>query len=421
MIKLMISHETRQLFRSGALWSILGLVVLAIVFAAWSGGRSVTRQLAGAGAAAKFEDGLRNHMRRDAEKYEAKVTSEGGEYQFAAVRHAPGMGPPQGTNAGAVGAETAMYVSLPPTGLAALSIGQSDIQLNYLPVSMATTLDVTKYLELENPVSLMTGSLDIAFVVIFLLPIFILAMSYDLLSSEKERGTLAMILAHPISLRELLASKIIARAGMLLAVVLALGLIALFSIGTDLGSADTWARFGLWVVATLLYALFWFSLAVLVNVYGNNSATNGTVLAGIWLVVVVVVPTLVSLVATAVHPAPSRMKTYAAPHVFPSPGGQSSRMAPATIVSPSTATNSPKKSTGAPSAAVSSVVSFRIGIWACATPLLKRRQIALEQRAWTHPKRTPREPGARVVMRASLLDVSDEISLDKALPPLTNL
>ena len=110
---------------------------------------------------------------------------------------------------------------------------------------MATTLDVTKYLELENPVSLMTGSLDIAFVVIFLLPIFILAMSYDLLSSEKERGTLAMILAHPISLRELLASKIIARAGMLMAVVLALGLIALFSVGTDLGSADTWARFGL--------------------------------------------------------------------------------------------------------------------------------------------------------------------------------
>ena len=94
MIKLMISHETRQLFRSGALWSILGLVVLAIVFAAWSGGRSVTRQLAGASAAAKFEDGLRNHMRRDAEKYEAKVIAEGGEYQFAAVRHAPGMGPP---------------------------------------------------------------------------------------------------------------------------------------------------------------------------------------------------------------------------------------------------------------------------------------------------------------------------------------
>ena len=116
---------------------------------------------------------------------QAQVAATGGEYQFAAVRHAPGKGPPQGTNAGAVGAETAKYVTLPPTGLAALSVGQSDIQLNYLPVSLATTLDVTKNLELENPVNLMTGSFDIAFVVIFLLPIFILAMSYDLLSSEK--------------------------------------------------------------------------------------------------------------------------------------------------------------------------------------------------------------------------------------------
>ena len=308
MIKLMISHESRQLFRSGALWSVLGLLVAAIVFAAWAGGRSIDRQVEGAQAAEQFEDGRRTHLREGAERYEAEVIAEGGEYQFATVRHAPGKGPPQGTNAGAVGAETSKYVNLPPTGLAALSVGQSDIQLNYLPVSMATTLAVTKHLELENPINLMTGSFDIAFVIIFLLPIFILATSYDLLSSENERGTLAMILAHPISLQELMASKIIARAGLMLAVVLSLGLLALFTVGTNLGSVDTWARFGLWMVATLLYALFWFSMAVMVNVYGKNSATNGTVLAGIWLVLVVIVPTLVSMVATAVYPAPSRME-----------------------------------------------------------------------------------------------------------------
>ena len=70
---------------------------------------------------------------------------------------------------------------------------------------MNPTMDITKNNELENPVNLMTGAFDIAFVVIFLLPIFILAISYDLLSSERERGTLAMILAHPISLKELMA------------------------------------------------------------------------------------------------------------------------------------------------------------------------------------------------------------------------
>jgi len=308
MLKLIISHEARQIARTGALWSILALLVGAIVFAAWSGGRSIERQVEGAKAAAAFEDGLRNHLREGTEKYLAQVEAEGGEYQFAMVRHAPGKGPPQGTNAGAVGAETSKYITLPQTGLAALSVGQSDIQLNYLPISLATTLDVTKHLELENPVNLATGSFDIAFVVIFLLPIFILAMSYDLLSSEKERGTLAMILAHPISIRELMASKIISRAAVMLAVVLIFGLIALLTVGTGLDTADTWVRFSLWMVATLLYAMFWFALAVLVNVYGKNSATNGTVLAGLWLILVVIAPTLVSMLATTVYPTPSRME-----------------------------------------------------------------------------------------------------------------
>jgi ABC-2 type transport system permease protein len=308
MLKLIISHEARQIIRTGALWSILALLVAAIVFAAWAGGRSIDRQIEGAQAAEAFENGMRNHMRADTEKYEAQVLASGEEYQFAAVRHSPGSGPPQGTNAGAVGAETSLYVTLPPTGLAALSVGQSDIQLNYLPVSMATTLDITKNLELENPINLATGSFDIAFVVIFLLPIFILAMSYDLLSSEKERGTLAMILAHPISIRELMASKIISRAAIMLAVVLGFGIIALLTVGTGLDTADTWLRFGLWMVATLLYSAFWFALAVLVNVYGKNSAANGTVLAGIWLILVVIVPQLVSMFATTVYPTPSRME-----------------------------------------------------------------------------------------------------------------
>jgi ABC-2 type transport system permease protein len=307
MYRLIISHETRTLARAGALWSILALLVIALGFAAWAGHRTVERQVKGAADAIAFEENERAKMRSDTEAYAAQVAATGGTYEFATVRHSPGQGPPQGTNAGAVGAETAAFVALPPTGLAALAIGQSDVQLNYLPVRMGTTLDMVKNLEIENPVNLQTGPLDVAFVVIFLLPIFILAMTYDLLSSEKERGTLAMILAHPVSLRALVASKIAARAAVLLAVVLGCGLLALLTVGTALDSAETWQRFGGWVVATLLYGVFWFALAVLVNVYGRSSATNGTILAGAWLVLVVIVPTVVSLVATTIYPAPSRM------------------------------------------------------------------------------------------------------------------
>lgn len=307
MYRLIISHETRTLTRSGALWAMLVLLLLSLGFAAWSGARSVARQVKAASDAASYEDGVREQMRRDTEEYAARVAASGGTYEFATVRHSPGAGPPQGTNAGAVGAETAAYISLPPTGLAALAIGQSDVQLNYLPVSMGTTLDMIKHVEIDNPVNLQTGPLDIAFVVIFLLPIFILATTYDLLSSERERGTLAMILAHPVSLRELLASKIVARAAVILGVVVGAGAAAVLAVGTALDSVETWLRFGGWIAAAVLYSVFWFALAVLVNIYGRSSAANGMVLAGCWLVLVVIVPTLVGLLATTIYPAPSRM------------------------------------------------------------------------------------------------------------------
>ena len=308
MKRLIIAHETRTLARTPALAWLLGLLIVGIVFAGWAGHRANERQLRGAAAAAQFEEMMRAEMRKSVFAYENKVKQTGGEMKFAAVNHAPTEGgPPQGVNAGAVGAETSAYAVLPQTGLSAFSIGQSDLLLNYVPVSMRNIMDITRPLEIDNPVNLVSGTFDPAFLIVFLLPIFILAMTYDLLSSEKERGTLAMILAHPVSLRALMGSKLAARARILLAVVLVLGLGVLLTVGHNLGTADTWIRFGLWIGAVLLYGLFWFALAVLVNVFGRSSAGNGIVLAGSWLVLVVVVPTLVSLLATTLYPAPSRM------------------------------------------------------------------------------------------------------------------
>lgn len=307
MNTLIIAHETKTLTASPALHWIFLILLIAMGFGAWTASNTLERQARGAAAIAAFEDSARAKMRADLAKYEAEVAASGGKMEFAPVNHAPGAGPPQGTNAGAVGSETASHAVLPATGLAALSIGQSDMNLQYLPVSMRGVIDVTKEAEIENPVNLKSGAFDVAFVIVFLLPIFILAMSYDLLSSEKERGTLAMVLSHPITLNKLTASKMVTRSMLILAVVLAFGVGAVAAVGSDLGNPATWLRFAAWVGAAMLYSLFWFALAVLVNALGKSSATNGMILAGSWLVFVVVVPTLVSIVATTLYPAPSRM------------------------------------------------------------------------------------------------------------------
>jgi ABC-2 type transport system permease protein len=301
-----IRHETRTLARAPAFAWVLALLVAAIVFGAWSGARSLAWRAQGEAAMVAGVMAERGKLHDDLAAYEKRMAAQGRAVEVAVYSHSPRGPIPQGTNPGTLGATSAAPAVLPATGLAAFATGQNDLQLAYLPVSAQSLPTITQDSELGNPVNLRQGAFDIAFVVIFVLPIFILAISYDMLSSERERGTLAMVLSHPVSLRKLMTSKVVSRAAIILAVVLAGGLGALLTIGGALDSPDTWARFGLWLVATLLYSLFWFALAVLVNALGRHSATNGVVLAGAWLALVVVAPALVGVLATTAYPAPSR-------------------------------------------------------------------------------------------------------------------
>jgi ABC-2 type transport system permease protein len=78
--------------------------------------------------------------------------------------------------------------------------------------------------------------------------------------------------------------------------------------GVDLGAGTVWLRLGLWMGLMTLYTMFWFGLAVLVNSYATSSATNALTLAGVWLGLVLVMPSVANLVATSLYPVPSRVE-----------------------------------------------------------------------------------------------------------------
>ncbi|MDJ0928321.1 MAG: DUF3526 domain-containing protein [Gammaproteobacteria bacterium] len=315
MFRMMMGHEIRLLASSSALGWLLAGIAAAVLFAAWSGGQTLQQQTQAAQVARDIEAGKKAKLREGVVAYEQYVEENGLEFQtYKAMHRAPRPGEsPEGTSAGMVGTDRVKeYAVLPPSGLAAFAVGQSDLLTNHIAVTMRNLAHVTEKSEFQNPLHLLSGSFDLAFVVIYLLPIFVLGLSYNMLSSEKEQGTLAMILAHPVSLRELMASKLVSRIGILVGVVLAAGLVSLLLVGNQLGSAETWLRFLAWAALTALYCLFWFALALLVNARGRSSENNGITLAGLWLLLVVVVPTLVSLIASIIYPPPSRMEMIAA-------------------------------------------------------------------------------------------------------------
>ena len=203
---------------------------------------------------------------------------------------------------GSSGAHTA---ALDPGPLTALAVGQTDLLPYYYDVSIQT--NESSFLqngEIENPLNLLVGRFDLAFVVVYLLPLLILALSFNVLSGEREQGTLALTLSQPVSARGVVTAKLAFRA--ILVVGLALG-VSLLGIAFTGGFASP-GRVALWCAAVTAYALFWFTLAAWVNGLGRSSAWNATVLVGAWLLLVVVLPASVNITAGLLHPLPSRVE-----------------------------------------------------------------------------------------------------------------
>ncbi len=200
------------------------------------------------------------------------------------------------------------YAWLPPSPLAMTAIGQSDLYPHYFKVSTDLKQNFTGAYELENPLKLLVGRFDLAFVLLYLFPLLILALSFNLLAGERENGTLSLLLSQPVKLRTIVLGKSAVRALIAFLPVLAFAIIGLLVAGVKLYQPAALFRFGLWAVAVIAYGAFWFALAMLVNARGGSSAGNALILAGVWLALVVLAPSAVNAVATSLHPAPSRVE-----------------------------------------------------------------------------------------------------------------
>lgn len=195
---------------------------------------------------------------------------------------------------------------LPPARLSALAVGQGDVYPNYIKVTARSLDALVSGDQIENPLSVASGQFDAAFVILFLYPLLILATSFDLTATERDQGTLRMVLAQPVRLRDLVAAKLLVRAIRLmipaLVVTLALGAMRAPIDG------EFAIRAALWAAAIVVYGAIWHGIALLVNARGWSAPANALVLAGIWLLFAVVGPSCVNLLIALRYPMPSRVE-----------------------------------------------------------------------------------------------------------------
>lgn len=206
---------------------------------------------------------------------------------------------PGEADAGEIGYYRTTYAVHHPTRWASLSLGQRDVNPYYVKLRLLGLQGQLYASENVNPAKVLNGNFDLAFVLVYLFPLLVIALSFNLLSSEKEQGILPLLLAQPISAGLVVGAKLSFRLTLVLSLALGLSAVAMLGAQVPLDS-----RAGLWLALVTFYCLFWFGVAYVVTAWQRNSAFNAVTLVGLWLVLVVLVPGLLNVYVGAARPVP---------------------------------------------------------------------------------------------------------------------
>lgn len=291
-MKTILLHEWRQLRTDRMAIACVGLLLGFLLFALANGRIHQERQQQTLAATAKEESERLGKLKAQLLRLE---TGQGSAAGFLDPRSGTAIGNTSG----------ARYMSLPPAPLGTLSIGLGDLHPYFYKLSLRSKSVALSNEELENPLNLLSGPFDLAFGIVILLPLFLIALNYNVLSAEREQGTLALILSQPVDLRALVMGKVLVRGGTLVASAIAVTLLGglIFGLG-----ATVFPRLLAWTAVILLYSLFWLGLCVWVNAWGRTSATNAIALSALWLGFCLIIPSALNIAASALYPIPSRVE-----------------------------------------------------------------------------------------------------------------
>jgi len=287
-------HELRQLLRDRAAQAAAVVFLLA---AAWAGRH-------GGQVAERLDEQKRAAAAERAEIMDAASRVLDGQAQ-ALPPPAAKLDPKKPFDIG-VGPDPAF---LPAAATAPLAVGASDLLPSVAGASlMSRTRTEADKRGPESPVVRPGGHADLAFVIVFLLPLIVLVLSHDLLAGERTRGTLALIRGQGVALGALVLGKVIARAAVIGLLIAAAMVIASLLGGVDLGRPGAIVDLIAWTAVAFAYAGFYLAAAVWVESRSTSGARTALALGALWVGSTLVVPVLASAAVGALRPLPSRIE-----------------------------------------------------------------------------------------------------------------
>jgi ABC-2 type transport system permease protein len=203
-----------------------------------------------------------------------------------------------------------------PDGMAALAFGQRDIHKFAQHITNGSFfynkyasgyVNKTQNSEIVNPFKLLSGHLDISFVLVFLLPLYFILLGYNLLSTEEEGGTIRLLTLQSPSLSKIIFTKLALR----LLTVIVLGLVLLFIAGS-INAVLSDKRWWFFVLSFLAYIICWAGIIAFVVSFNKSSGLNALSLVSIWILLVLLLPSLLNGVISVIKPITTKTALSAA-------------------------------------------------------------------------------------------------------------
>ena len=197
----------------------------------------------------------------------------------------------------------------PPNPLSIFNLGLDKQVGNKIDVYHAfvpTIWDAEKH-GADNPFLNLFTSIDIVLVFQGVLSLLALIFAYDALAGERERGTLRLVLTHPIQRGYILFAKYISAMLCLLVpllISLLLSIILLTTSTTVALNTDDFFRIGGIVLTSLLYVSLFYLIGLCISAMTRRTSTALMLCMFVWGVLVLVYPNLI-LTAVDIVPQPN--------------------------------------------------------------------------------------------------------------------
>ncbi len=293
----LFAWEWRRVGRSPLLWAILMILAASFGWGAASTARLHSAQEAAAEGARTADAAFLESTAERSRAYRAAVTA-------TATPVAYWQDPTSVSGYSEYFVRRSAFK--PHLPLSPLAAGVSEMVPSRLEIKLNTPFGFVDTYDFENPRGLALGRFDLAFTVVFLLPIGLLLLIALLVTFERDRGMLPLIAAQSVGPRVWIGARIAAILAWAIPVVALAMIVALGLAGVPISAVL--APLAVTILVTILYMLFWSGLALLLLARQPGAGAALGSFAALWAALTIGLPLAVSVIVAVVDPAPSALE-----------------------------------------------------------------------------------------------------------------